>query len=507
MERKPFSNKYCIIIFSLFIIIHLILICSLRIYPFIDLPNHLSEATILRYYSDLNNEFSKYYSIHLFPKPNIFHMVFCSLNIFPSPEIANKIFYALYVLLLPLSIFLVIKKMGGNLWFVILSFPFIYNYNVSCGLTGFTMAIPLVIILYCIFSREKHTLIEKISISILFLLLFTVHIMGAVFALLLFFLIKIFQNKGSVSNLFKEFFVTVPVIILTIVWWIKDSAGGENTLPFIITYYKNEYFQTILKRFGLFMYDNYFLFDGRTGPIVSLIFSGTVIIPFLYYLTKNRKELHEKLDKKTGPMYIFFLVSLGCFILLPDRIPENWCLYERFSVFVFISIIIILSNLCSKRISKIFIIIICLISLLHLLLWSGYFISFQKENSLFNKSLFPVKTKGKILVGLIEDNQYRGKPVYLHFPNYYIIWNKGIAATMIIDYRFGPVRKKSDIIPSYLNMVLQRNNPENLKNIDYYLVRSESKTFPLINHFKPVRSQGNWCLYENRFLITSFTCE
>jgi len=142
-SKKEFqSGKYFITIFSLFIILHIILICSLRIYPFIDLPNHLSEATILRYYNDGTNEFSKFYSIHLFPKPNIFHMVFCSLKIFPSPEAGNTLFYSLYVLLLPLSILLVIKKIGGNPWFSLLAFPFIYNYNVSCGLTEIPFYYP-----------------------------------------------------------------------------------------------------------------------------------------------------------------------------------------------------------------------------------------------------------------------------------------------------------------------------------------------------------------------------
>lgn len=489
-------NKYFLIIFTLFIIIHIILISGLRLYPFIDLPNHLSEATILRYYNEKGNEFSKYYSIRLFPKPNIFHMVFCSLPVFPSPETGNRIFYSLYVILLPLSLFLVIKKIGGNPWFAILSFLFLYNYNVSCGLTGFTMGIPLVLIIFY-FSLDKKTCPgKKILTGILFLLLFTVHAINTVFALLLFFILKIYYNKNSPLNFIREFSPALTVILLIFIWWSGDSAGGESTMGFLLNYYKKEYFQTIIKRMGLFMYDNYFLYDGKTGVFIALFFSMAVIVPLFYGLIKYKKEIY--LNTNYRPVLLFIILSLSCFLFLPDRIPENWRLYERFSVFVFLSLIILLSIIYSKKISHLFIVFICLIFLSHFTLWTGYFLDFQKENKNFSKSIFPDPEKGKILTGFIQDNSYRGKPVYIHFPNYYIIWSKGIASTMIIDYRFGPVRRKvgTDIIPSYLDMVLKRNTRDGaLKNITTLLIRSNNANNMKIKDFKPLNIRGYWGVY------------
>ena len=78
------------IIFVLCLSMHTILIASIRLYPFLDTPNHLAMATIYRYYGQPGNHFTDYYLIDTFLKPNVFHLFFCSSKLFPSVEFANK---------------------------------------------------------------------------------------------------------------------------------------------------------------------------------------------------------------------------------------------------------------------------------------------------------------------------------------------------------------------------------------------------------------------------------
>jgi hypothetical protein len=172
-----------------------------RLYPFVDIPNHLAQATIIKSHGELTNKFDQYYSVDMFLKPNVFYLFFCTSKIFPSVEFANKIFYCVYVVLFPLSVFMVIKKIGGNPWFALLSFLFIYNYSVCYGFVGYTIAIPFVILIFYFIlgDFEDDKAWKNILLSSLFVLLFFIHALAAIFSLLIFFC-ALFAGKGRLQE-------------------------------------------------------------------------------------------------------------------------------------------------------------------------------------------------------------------------------------------------------------------------------------------------------------------
>jgi len=385
---------------------------------------------------------------------------------------------------------MVINKLKGNPWFTLLSFLLLYNYNVCCGLVGFSISIPFVILILYLLLDPPEKIKMKILLALLFCLIFTMHAITTLFCILMYFLIVLIRNKKCFLKFVQEITVIIPVSIITLIWWLKDSAKGGETLNFLYFYYKNEYIKTLFKRAGLFMFDNYFLYEGIKGVLIALFFSLFIVVPAMKFL--KRKNLKENIN--ILPLNIFILSSLSCFLLLPDRIPGNWCLYERFSVLFLLSVIIFTSILYREKTRKTLIFILCAVLLFHFVLWASYFIDFQKENRLFTKDLFPDKREGKKLTALIYENNFRGKPVYLHFQNYYIIWKRGIASTMITDYRFGPVRRKTDkkLLPSYLDMVLNKNKiEENLKNADYIFIKGD---MPKNLKLELIKSKGSWTL-------------
>ena len=102
----------------------------------------------------------------------------------------------------------------------------------------------------------------------------------------------------------------------------------------------------------------------------------------------------------------------------------------------------------AKKSQKTYVIIILAT---YTLLWTEYFVSFNSTNKEFNRQYFEGVSNDYILSGLIYDYSYRGRSVYMHFQNYYIVWNKGIASTKIIDYRFGIINRKvnKEILPEH----------------------------------------------------------
>ena len=147
MMRSKTKDYFKILFFGL-IVCNAVIMIVLNIYPFIDLPMHLTQATIFRYFGEPDNVFNEYFTIHPAAlQPNTFHFLFCTLKIFPSVEFANKIFICFYVLLFPISVLLIIKKFNGNVWYAVLSFLFLYNFSVTWGFMGFMMGIPFILLL------------------------------------------------------------------------------------------------------------------------------------------------------------------------------------------------------------------------------------------------------------------------------------------------------------------------------------------------------------------------
>ncbi|MBN2119528.1 MAG: hypothetical protein JW734_00550, partial [Candidatus Omnitrophica bacterium] len=212
MIKKLKSYGFFPAVFILFIVLHAFLIFNLRIYPFVDLPNHLTEATVLKFYHEPANQFDRFYTIRLFPEPNIFHILFLSLRIFPSVEYASKFFYCLYVILLPLSIFLAIRKLKGNKWVALLSFLFLYNFSLCWGFSGFTFFIPVFFFLFCfiIDYLDRDRLSDALKIAAILLLIYFIHLLGAFFSLFFFLTCLVFRYRKSFKMMLGKSLAAVP---------------------------------------------------------------------------------------------------------------------------------------------------------------------------------------------------------------------------------------------------------------------------------------------------------
>lgn len=496
------------ILFITFIMMHLLLVGNVRIYPFVDVPNHLALANIYRYYGQPTNQFAQFYALNTLIKPNTFHMYFCGSKIFPSVEFGNKIFFCLYIILLPVTTLFAIKKLGGNPWFAFLSFLYLYNYNVSYGFVGFAMAIPFVLLFFSVLldHLEEDNLLTMTILTGLFMLLFFMHALAVLFALLIFISCCLYQNRYSLLKVFKKSVVVIPVAVLIVLWWQQDSEqfGGPGIIGFLFDYYKNEYLQKIALRGGLFAFDNYALFEGLWGYFVAMIFSLFVVVLVLRYIYADLKSNSCLLrNNKVNLLLIFISCSLCCFLLIPLRLPGYSFLIQRFPVFVFLTIIILGSVVSPKHLSRAGISTMCAVCLLHFVCWFGYFRDFDKENELFSRDLFLTAENGETMAGLIYDCKFRGRPIYNQFLDYYIVWKQGIATTRVIDERSFPVSRKvsKNKLPPFIDRVGEYHPYDGrYADMDYILVREyiprpEQES---LKKFDLLRSAGKWSMYKKR---------
>ncbi len=501
---------------------HLVVLSTSRLYPFTDLPNHLATATINRHYDETTNRFSEYYSIDLFPNPNVFHTLFCSARIFPSVEIANKIFFCIYAVLLPLSALFAIMKLGGNRWLSLLSFLCIYNYSVTWGFVGFAFSIPVVLLLFSftIEYLERGRGAPLAGVAILLASLFFIHILSGLFALLLLVLCLVFSKRNSLERLIGILAAAAPFVFLFVVWWTTEAAsyGGEGVRDYLVHYYRADYLKTFVERKSFLYLDNAHLFEGGKGLVAGVFFSLCIIVPAAVLSLRKRADAggvergrgdrcvergrghRTEMHGRKQYAYAFLSCAIICFLFLPREIPQQSILYQRFSVFLLLSAATLAGLRAVGRSSRLAALFICAVCAAHLALNAWYFVAFNRENRAFTKSMLPDGSSGRILSGLMYEFRFRGNPVYIHFPSYYITWSLGVACTKTVDYRFSIVRRAVPVsrLPRYLEWAGRFEKYDgSYRNVDYLLIRGAGSVSHHTRGFRSIESAGDWTLLRN----------
>lgn len=471
-------SKPVVIPLLVFVLLNSIFLASVGLLPFVDLPNHLAEATIYKYYAPANL-LGKYYQPTPWYFPNTFHTVFCSL--FPSVEWGNKVFHIMYIVLLHGSMFLAIKQLRGNAWYGLLGILLTYNYNVSFGFVGFAISIPVLILLFYVILLyiDKERMYLNFIIGVLLILLFLMHAQNALLGLMVYGAMIGYHFRKSFGRLITHgLLVSSPVVIIIVAWWFTRTTQEEgSTLEYLKEYYSSGYFQNFTLRFGVVAFDNFQLREGIPGILIASVFFLCMLIPVLFTRPWKWKLSSRSLTPESIYAGIFFLIVLGCYLLAPHSMPGQAPIFQRFCTILILSFMILASiPLSTVNIPWLKYYVIIAIST-YSLFWFEYIYSFNRENQTFSRELFDGMESEKKLAGLIYDNAYRGRNVYIHFPNYYIVWNKGVAASKIIDYRFGVVRRVAPEteLPFYQEMIGEQYGYQSqYSNIDYFLVRGKA---------------------------------
>ena len=502
--KKRFGFLLSFVVLAL---VGLVNIWHSHLLPFTDFPNHLLEAYILQ------GHLPSDYGMNMFwYSPACLHAIFCAL--FPNIEVGNKVFYSLYILLLPLIMILLIRASHGEKWFGLLSFCFLYSYSVTWGFSSFTMgiALSLLTIYSYIGMLSAPSLLRFILLSCLLILTFYAHAILFIFVSIVIGFCTLFLLDLPMKHRLLGVLSVFPSIIIFTFWLLNSDSwhSQQSTLAFLVRYYENDYIYSLPSRvFRLLTADNTALANGYLGKAIALIWS----IPLLLLLPSVLKNIFlngynyicisprppkcfpTKTDHPLEPnsstanaravALVFFFVVAGCFTLLPDQIPGQWILFERFSVIIFLSLIWIGSfTLTSQNrivmlrrpLQSLFVLMV----ILSTVLWTDYFWHFRNDSSDFEHVLRDTpELQGKSLAAIIGDHTYRGRPVFFHFQNYHTLWNGGLVPTRAAEYRFRLITRKKDAeIPNYTVWMNKRPDIRNLirkyEGMNFLLVRGSN---------------------------------
>ena len=255
-------------------------------------------------------------------------------------------------------------------------------------------------------------------------------------------------------------------------------------------------------RGGFLIFDNFRLQEGILGYALALLFSLFVfaLLAVALYSYKGRPQNAGK-NGHVKTLITFMICSATVFFLIPERLPGYSFLFARFSVFIFISLILLGSIFFSNSLKKAVPGAICIMCLIHFLLWADYFRDFDRENRMFNREFFSSISNDKKLAGLIYDYRFRGRSVYENFADYYIVWKQGIVNTRVLDDRSFPLRRAvaqkycRRISGGPVNMIAMTAGTHH--GVYPGARRSLPKTRAQMQGFKEIRQVGPWTLYEN----------
>lgn len=480
-----------------FFIFHLI--------PGVDIPNHLAVATIFDHTGQAGHQFNTYFLVDSFLKPSTFHPWFCSLPVFPTIEFGNRVFLSIYALLMPLSILLVLRRVQGNPWFSLLSFPIIHNFNLCWGFVGYTLALPTVLLVYLASLKHFDSMSFRSGsvMSLLLVFLYFVHVQALLFSLLLFGTCSIFRHWSSLKKLSADLLIVLPAVCLTLWWWIAQA--GQATMPastYLWKYYTGIFLKLFPNRFlELVTLDGYFLYYGLKGLLIASLFAALIIGAAGWSLfRRGRKTIQIFRSREGRQVTLFTVVAVLCFFLLPHSLPGQDYIYQRLSVMVLVSLVIVGGYAASRRVHLSVKILVVAAAIGSVALWHDYYADFNQENASFQPDAFPQEAPQAPASALVFDWAFRGQPLYMQFPNYHIVWNQGIITTAIVEYRFGIVKRRvgRDVLPEYNQLVGPiplSYHPKNT-NTEFVVLRGPlpRNTQSELNSLTCIRTRGDWRL-------------
>ena len=483
-------------------LLHFFWMLTLPFWPFTDLPNHLAVAAIYRDYDAPDSLYRNYVLLERLFQPNTFFPWFCSLPVFANVEQGARVFYGLYILALPLSVWSLLRRLGGDGRGAVLSLLLLYHYSVTWGFVGYTASLPAFCgawscqLAWLRDGKSKHLL----PLSLFLVLLFFLHGQTTLFALFFLGLQAAYNRRRQLSSLVPLGAAALPVLLF-VTAWLTAGGGfqpGSHTGHLLQDYYLGgEFLAAWPQRLAdAVTLDNRALYEGAAGYLAASFFT-LVLGAFAW----NRCRYSRKPWKqhRLFSVWLLLFLSLGGVLVLPREIDGHGIIYERFSVFLLLGLVLLAGTGSVRPLGKRAVAAMLLVSLLHGAAWSEYFWSFRQDSASFNASLLPAAESG-LVAPLFYDNSFRGRPVYLHFANYQTLDNGGLAVNAFIDYRFGTIRRHVDeaTLPRYDEWISWRWSYENLyPEVPWLLVRGEApdRADAFFAQYRLEKEQGPWQLW------------
>lgn len=490
------------LIFAFFLVLHGILLVTPRVYPFIDLPFHLTAATAMAQVDAGAGPLSDLFTYDLAFRPNVVHLLFVKLPVFASVEWGNRVYYGIYALLLPLSVLFLVRRLRGDPAVALLAFLLLYNFDLHWGFAGYTLSIPLVLFFLggLVSEAQQGSRRRRWWLSLLLVAIFLTHALAALFASLLVLLLA--AEGWRRERRLGWWWVPLPMWGLLVGWWLTGRGLHASATDFDAwTYYRYE----MLSQAGLWyrlksvLTENLHLWPkGWRFPLTSF-FTLAVIAPLLLGWRRLRPEVARPAGRYA---LLFLLAALGCVALLPPMLPGQWAVFQRFPVFLLLAAIGLGSRLIRRWTAAGRCALVLVLSL-HAALYIDYFLDFARSTRSFRPDLFAAVPVDARLAAVIYDTDFRDQPLYAHFGDYFTIWRGGESASSMAHFRFGVVRYRTGLPkppepPLWIRPTVGYDG--RFSDLDYLLVRGSVPAADrhYFSAFDLAEERSPWLLYRRR---------
>ncbi|MBN1892912.1 hypothetical protein JW906_00375 [bacterium] len=556
------------IVFIALILLHAGIILSARFFPFVDLPIHLAFSTQYQCLQEPGHLYGDYYFLdRFFGQPNFFYTLFCAQPVFASVMAGHKVFMLFYIILLPLSVWALIRSLGGDPWYSLFAFLYIYNYSLMYGFMGFAASLPFVFLILAVFYRHlnRKGWLWPAALAALLCILYSTHLVVFGFTLAVLSVMTLVLGWGRPKELFRKGLGLLPGYLLLAQWILffrETELHDESRMKEMFGYFNREFLHGLWQRKDFYLWDQSFLYPGRKGYWIAVLFAlalfltavctrsatpfstvwkrirrpavwilvfllaaGSAVLffsgqkdfshlfnrfgfflffglAFLFGLAFTLRTDWQRIRQPAFFLLVFILITGLAIVLLPQT-KNFYHSYFRFSVFLCLGLVAFFSLSGSGRMGRVRVPAAVAACVVYGLLWFGYFMDFKADSKDLTPDLFPEAEKGRALAGLIYDSGFRGKPVYKHFANYYIVWKQGLLAPRTLDIRntVYAIRPKPALLRfpvGFEGLAEGDRYRGQFRELDYILVRGgiPENQKPYFSSHHQSRSSGRWRLFQ-----------
>ncbi len=431
--------------------------------PFTDLPNHLAEAYIYSISDEPDHPLNREFSIDVTPiTPNSLHVVFCSW--FDDVEVGNRVYYSAAILILLGGMALLVRLARGEPWLALLASMLIYNYNMVWGFTGATLGVVLLLPVAAVLAAwiRRPGIPWALVLTALMVVAFRNHALMFLVAALIVVCATLSRTVLPWRTRLLGLLPLAPATMLLAMWSLQARAFSDHEpLPsYLAAYFRTAYFPTLAKRLARFgANENFRLAEGVDGVLIATAFTLPIIVLLATGIWHRRRELARLVEDPVHHVAVVFTaVTALCYLLVPEALPGEPMLYQRFSVAVLCGVLWLASFITAGRIRTVVIVLTVPFVLVHGLLWHRYFdrVEQQAEPLIALMGDIPpvpheALTAIMVVPRLAGIGHKRGFET-IHYLNYRLIRQGGVVTSSATGYRFRILNRLDDSLPAYRAM-------------------------------------------------------
>lgn len=420
-----------------------IAICAMDTLPFVDLPFRMAAAAI---YAASNTDSAHSASLLHFYEPSLDALTPTAIYLRiaggfgPAMVVPlTKIWISAYFIALPAVVAMLLKRFGAHPISAAPTIALLFNFSLAWGFVEFIAALVLLLLLVLALAAfeqagSRHHLVV---VALLLSALFWCHLLVQLFALAV---TLLFAAMTRHSDARRWVLASVIPAVAVIVLWAStaDEAGGLITQ--VGAYYRYEYLQSAWLRKGTLINDNRHLFAGRTGTMFAFGVSGLLVYSWLSSRSGAlRTRFHDWCKTPGTPAISCLLIgALAACVFVPHRLPGEPGIFERFSVILFLSIVLVAGIERGPSATRRYMAVVATMVVLYTGLRLQYLAAFVDDSKGLREAVASVPS-GELLQGVAYDFAYRGHPAYAHFQDYRMAWTIGPSVSQLATFRFYPI--------------------------------------------------------------------